>query len=163
MSTRDETTRYLTELVRRRLKREPGYWAEQVNVDPVMSHNASGIVDFMQFKPAWGGDPYEASPVVVEHGVFSFYEVKSCMDDFKSVHGLNFYGDENYLVCERELADELHRRLMLPKGCAVLCPDTARRGLRKVYENGTPYSMRKRTSAELLLCLMVAIKCGRSY
>lgn len=59
----------------------------------------------------------------LEHGRFVFVEVKSCMADFKSGHGLTFRGDDNWLVCPRGLADELHDKMLLPLGVQVYCPD----------------------------------------
>lgn len=59
----------------------------------------------------------------LEHGKFVFVEVKSCMADFKSGHGLTFLGDENWLVCPRDLAHELYDERLLPFGVQVYCPD----------------------------------------
>lgn len=59
----------------------------------------------------------------LEHGRFVFVEVKSCMADFKSGHGLTFLGDENWLVCPRDLAHELYDERILPFGVQVYCPD----------------------------------------
>lgn len=56
-------------------------------------------------------------------GRFVFVEVKSCMADFKSGYGLTFRGDDNWLVCPRDLADELHDKMLLPLGVQVYCPD----------------------------------------
>ena len=106
---RKDTTAELSELVRKRLANSTPYWAEQVDVEPAR-YGSCGIVDFMAFYPAWSQLQGVPSRVAVEQGRFDFYEVKSCMDDFNSGHGLNFYGDRNFLVCERELADELIAR-----------------------------------------------------
>lgn len=75
-------------------------------------------VDFMAFSPGVGGRNMK-----LEHGRFVFVEVKSCMADFKSGHGLTFRGDDNWLVCPRDLADELHDKMLLPMGVQVYCPD----------------------------------------
>lgn len=45
------------------------------------------------------------------------------MADFKSGHGLTFLGDENWLVCPRDLAHELYDERILPFGVQVYCPD----------------------------------------
>lgn len=66
----------------------------------------------MGFKPFTPG--YVLMPASVELGEFSCYEVKSCMADFKSGHGLTFYGDVNYLVTTRELAEERVSRNSFP-------------------------------------------------
>ena len=71
----------------------------------------------------------------LEHGRFVFVEVKSCMADFKSGHGLTFRGDDNWLVCPRDLADELHDKMLLPLGVQVYCPDNGG-SLRLRYDLG---------------------------
>ena len=45
------------------------------------------------------------------------------MADFKSGHGLTFHGDQNWLVCPRDLAHKLHDERLLPFGVQVYCPD----------------------------------------
>lgn len=39
----------------------------------------------------------------IERATVGVYEVKSCLADFKSGHGLNCVGDVNYIVCPYEL------------------------------------------------------------
>lgn len=46
----------------------------------------------------------------VERGKFTFYEVKSCMADYKSGNGTNFDGDENWMVCPVELFEEMRQK-----------------------------------------------------
>lgn len=65
--------------------------------------------------------------------IFVFVEVKSCMADFKSGHGLTFLGDENWLVCTRDLAHELYDECLLPFGVQVYCPDNGG-ALRLTYD-----------------------------
>ncbi len=115
--TRKDTISDLSALVERRLSRLGPWWAREVAIEPGLE---ARIVDYMAFRPASRADT--ATDGDVERGTFSFFEVKSCMADFESGHGLNFEGDENYLVCERELADELYRALRLPVAAAVLDP-----------------------------------------
>lgn len=106
-------------MVERKLANETPYWVSECNLN--IRENNSARVDYVAFTPAWGKGPEVSA---AELGRFDFYEVKSCMEDFKSGHGLNFEGDTNILVCERELADELCRRRMFPKNCdngAELC------------------------------------------
>lgn len=40
-----------------------------------------------------------------------------------SGHGLTFHGDQNWLVCPRDLAHELYDKRLLPFGVQVYCPD----------------------------------------
>lgn len=90
-----------------------------------------------------------------ERGKFCFVEVKSCMDDFTSGHGRTFEGDENWLVCPRELADALRDKRQLPRHCKVLCPDAAG-NLRVAYDTSElGRSFRKLSTAALLLQMVL--------
>lgn len=48
-------------------------------------------------------------------------------------HGLTFLGDENWLVCPRDLAHELYDERLLPFGVQVYCPDNGG-ALRLTYD-----------------------------
>lgn len=110
MSKRPEITGKLSELVKNRLRNAHMYWSPEVNFDKNQAGNRR--VDFVGFKPF---TPYLVDePTTVELGTFAFYEVKSSMADFKSGHGLTFYGDENYLVTTQELATELRVKFKRP-------------------------------------------------
>lgn len=110
--SRKDVTEELSKKVEKKLRRQFSLVAQEVWVDP--DHR----VDFMAFSPGVGGRNMK-----LEHGRFVFVEVKSCMADFKSGHGLTFRGDDNWLVCPRDLADELHDKMLLPLGVQVYCPD----------------------------------------
>lgn len=110
--SRSDVTEDLSGKVEKKLRREYSLVAQEVWVDP--KHR----VDFVAFSPGIGGPN-----VRMEHGRFVFVEVKSCMDDFNSGHGLTFRGDDNWLVCPRDLADDLHDKMLLPLGVKVYCPD----------------------------------------
>ena len=88
--SRTETTAMLSKLVEKRLKNRVSYWASEVNFDLGTPRNRR--IDYIGFKPFTPG--YVLEPSSVELGTFSCYEIKSCMSDFKSGHGLTFYGDE---------------------------------------------------------------------
>lgn len=153
MSKRNEITRELSRMVERKLANETPYWVSECNLN--IRENNSARVDYVAFTPSWGkGSEVSAA----ELGRFDFYEVKSCMEDFKSGHGLNFEGDTNILVCERELADELCRRRMFPKNCdKVLCPNKSRSALIAVYTpnpGGLQSNRRCYPASHLLLCMM---------
>lgn len=128
--SRAETTAMLSKLVEKRLKNRVSFWASEVNFDLGTSKNRR--IDFMGFKPFTPG--YVLMPASVELGEFSCYEVKSCMADFKSGHGLTFYGDVNYLVTTRELAEELRVNYLLPRNInQVLTPSKKRRQARTAF------------------------------
>lgn len=122
--SRKDVTADLSEKVAKKLRREHAFVAQEVWVDD--DHR----VDFVAFTPGRGGRNAK-----LEHGRFVFVEVKSCMADFKSGHGLTFLGDENWLVCPRELADKLRDEQLLPFGVQVYCPDRGG-ALRLVYDRG---------------------------
>ena len=119
MGQREETTEELSERVLARLRREYSLVSSEVWVDDV--HR----VDFVGFRPA-RNSPFPSS---IERGEFVFVEVKSCMNDFKSGHGLTFRGDANWLVCPPDLAQTLYEIRQLPKDAAgryfatFLCTD----------------------------------------
>ena len=156
-SERDEVTKKLNALVAKRLNRSTKYWADEVLIEPTSSHSAVGRVDFMAFYPSWRSP----SPCMVTHnGSFEFYEVKSCYEDFKSGYGLNFEGDINYLVCTQELAQQLYEKMELPKGVHVLVPDKSWRRLIQKFDLYQGFSLRKRSTEELLFCLLQRIIGG---
>lgn len=125
MRQRDNITSCLSERVLARLRREYPLVASEVWVDD--DHR----VDFVAFKPeSFSPGRSSPTPSSIERGEFVFVEVKSCMADFKSGHGLTFRGDANWLVCPQSLAESLYQTMGLPNGAAVFCPDAGGR-LRK--------------------------------
>lgn len=153
--TRSETTNYLSDLVRKRLSNQTSFWAEEVELD-----FGKFRVDFVGFSP-YNLLNLGMGPVPIDKGIFSFYEVKSCMGDFKSGHGKNFFGDENYLVCEKSLADELYINGLLPSGVKVLVPNKNKTALIVAYDSSGafgPWSRRTKTSSELLWNMINARK-----
>ena len=120
MGQREETTEELSERVLARLRREYSLVSSEVWVDDV--HR----VDFVGFRPA-RNSPFPSS---IERGEFVFVEVKSCMNDFKSGHGLTFRGDANWLVCPPDLAQTLYETRQLPKDAAVFCPGASTEKIR---------------------------------
>ncbi|VDG18218.1 hypothetical protein [Lactobacillus brevis] [Lactiplantibacillus mudanjiangensis] len=145
MSERPDITRKLSELVEKRLRNSRMYWSPEVNFDKNQAGNRR--VDFVGFKPFT--PDYVDEPASVELGTFAFFEIKSSIADFESGHGLTFYGDENYLVCTEELAEQLHQDMKLPNDVnAILCPNSKWTGLRTKFKcRGTH---RKRAAAEIL-------------
>lgn len=137
MTSRDDVTRNLSEAVLKRLRREFTLVAQEVWVDDV--HR----VDFVGFKPF----PMVSYPASLERGTFVFAEVKSCMDDYKSGHGLTFDGDINWLVCTQELRNQLGYRI--PYQASMLCPNKAG-ALTTVIEGAGHRSFRRASALELL-------------
>lgn len=141
--TRDEVTSELTSKDLKKLRCEFTLVAQEVWVDD--DHR----VDFVGFKPLVS-TPYPAS---LERGTFVFVEVKSCMADYKSGHGLTFDGDRNWLVCPKELCETLRESLMLPYGTAVLCPNKAGALVERIHS--VEYGSRRGKGALELLWRMV--------
>lgn len=144
LGQREETTEELSERVLARLRREYSLVSSEVWVDDV--HR----VDFVGFRPA-RNSPFPSS---IERGEFVFVEVKSCMNDFKSGHGLTFRGDANWLVCPPDLAQTLYETRQLPKDAAVFCPD-ARGRLQKKFDIGIGSGSSRIASVSELLFRMV--------
>lgn len=94
-------------------------------------------VDFMQFVP-----PSQMSVGCLEKGKFLCYEIKSCLNDFKSGYGQNYVGEENYLVMPMELYKKVIHDI--PYGVGVLVPIpkyTGRKSndINKEFENPTEF------------------------
>lgn len=141
---RNETTRELTDKALARLRRENMLVAMEVWVD--MDHR----VDLVAFRPHGRGWVDATNDMMLERGTFTFCEVKSCMDDYRSGHGLCFGGDENWLVCP----EEMRGKLIGPDAthAAVYTPDASGRLRKRVDEriwHGVP-SMRMKPALELL-------------
>lgn len=126
MGRRDDTTSELSERVLARLRREYTLVASEVWVDE--DHR----VDFVGFRP----ERLSTFPSSIERGEFVFVEVKSCMADFKSGHGLTFLGDANWLACPAALAQSLYETCQLPK-TRRYSARTAGDGFRKNMTSGS--------------------------
>lgn len=94
-------------LINSKLNIRGGYWASEVTLD--YGSDKTKRVDFMQFKPV---NTMSASGI--EKGEFICYEVKSCLEDYKSGHGQNFIGERNYFVMPMLLYKQLKDILISP-------------------------------------------------
>ncbi len=92
---RKEITNFLTELLIKERLTDRKYYAREVTLDYGTGNEKR--VDVMQFKPR--GVTYVSD---IEAGLFICYEIKSCKEDVYSGNGLNFVGDENYIVTTME-------------------------------------------------------------
>ena len=156
--SRTGVTNTLSDLVRKKISNNSNFWAEEVELD-----FGKARVDFVGFQPFNIGQN-GMCPASIDKGVFSFYEVKSCMADFNSGHGKTFLGDENYLVCERELADELYKKGILPHGVKVLVPNKPRNALVVAFDNSNSvgnWSRRTKSASELLWNMISARKSNK--
>lgn len=152
--SRAETTAMLSELVEKRLRNQTAFWASEVNFDRNTPEERR--VDYVGFKPLnVNGEPVPAS---VEKGCFGFYEVKSCMADFTSGNGLTFYGDQNYLVCTKELCDEIvWQKMVPPRVNAILTPDsTGSKLILGHVQSNHDMSYRRRPASEIFWAMVKA-------
>lgn len=151
---RTETTAALSRLVEQHIRRRCRLWAPEVTL------GSGGRVDYMGFQPH-GECPDAAS---IERGTLVCYEIKSCRADFESGHGLNMVGDENWLVCPRELCAELRSAHLLPPTAGVLCPDASwRRLLETIHQPPSAYKYRRRMSAAEAIWRIAKESYGANY
>lgn len=150
---RIETTEKLSKLAEKHIASRCKLWAPEVDVP-------CGRVDFMGFTPY--GDMVDASSI--ERGRLTCYEVKSCMDDFMSGHGLNLIGDMNWIVCPKELCKELREGLRLPGHTGVLCPDRDYSKLiETVYQPSPAYRFHRSMSAAEAIWRIAKKSYGATY
>ena len=155
MESRKEVTRCLSELVENRITGLNMVWSREVPFDKGTSSERR--VDYVAFRPFMPEQRVE--PSSLELGTFEFYEIKSCIADFESGHGLTFEGDENYLVTVPDLAERLRVEHRIPDDCtAVLVPTSDWSRLRRAFGKDSDMHYRsihrRRTAGELLLSIV---------
>ena len=166
--SRPEITALLSrELVELKLERKNSYsfWAHEVWLDRYTDHEKR--VDFVAFFPHGGVRFTDGAHV--ERGRFHFFEVKSCMADLRSGHGLNFEGDANFLVIPVEMWEPLKVELIENqegyisssiRNTKCLLYGAGRNGKPGFFETGEYIEQtytRNRGAAELLMCMMRAM------
>lgn len=123
---RKETTKLLSDmLVRDVLKRK--YWANEVTFN--YGRKGECRIDFMKFEPV------NQTTSGIERGVFSAYEVKCCLADYKSKNGHNLIMDKNYYVMPMELYKKVVREL--PHNVGIYCPIPHGRDKHEEFDNPT--------------------------
>lgn len=168
---RKEITAGLSALLEQRFARNAVKYAREVEL---MVGGDSVRVDYMSYQYPVGCWYRNTS---AELGTLTVYEVKSCMDDFKSGHGLGFVGDRNVLVCPAALAEELIGSRKLPYDVdEVLAPvrcGTAVDGeyageidgfsLKKIFGRKRRKESRAVTTAYGLAQMLYAIHCHGDF
>lgn len=176
---RKETTKFLSNLLEGELKALGRHYAKEVTIDNG-SINVKRV-DFMEFTPGVG-----IFISGIEKGIFTCYEVKSCLEDVYSGNGLNFLGEKNYIVTDmatyKKIAEEIqnsrfdeHIRKANPEssryyGIMVAVPEG--RKPENEFANPTPLETncrwtyrkilpcrqgpRRRSTTELLFCMLRA-------
>lgn len=167
---RKEKTELLRNLLRAKLNSKRGvHSAAEVSLD----YGTKNVkrVDFVSFEPR-----DQMSIAGLESGVFTFYEIKSCREDFKSGFGLNFEGDKNYIVTDMPTYKDLVAHgdidnskmfnigvmVAIPKGVNVLDEFEKPNNLTTAIEwelvvvKAAHRKQRKRSMGELLFCMLRA-------
>ena len=177
---RKQITELLTNtLTNTRLSDLGVHYATEVTFDMGTMHPKR--VDVVSFHPQ--GGTYVSD---IEKGKFVCYEVKSCKEDLYSGNGLNFFGEQNYLVMTMETYKEVMHDLTEGKfkeylrqnfpesstyfGVIVLIPLT--KSDTEEFKNPTPLDSntrwqmkvilpcrvgpRKRSITEMLFCMLRA-------
>lgn len=166
---RKETTEFLSKLlIHTRLTGVGKHYASEVTLD--FGKRKQKRVDFVQFTPQ---NAYSVGGI--EKGEFTFYEIKSCKEDFNSGHGLTFDGDKNYLVTTMETYKAILNQIRSNDfpyyvGVMVACPYHIA-DVYAEFENPTPLDApdtqwelkiiipahnhsRERSLTELLFCMV---------
>lgn len=154
MGERSDVTRMLSKLVEKRLTNRCMLWSREVTFD--MDTDRERRVDYVGFTP-YRRPNGRAEAEGLELGTFEFYEIKSCLADFTSGHGLTFYGDENWLVTTRELAERLRTGRMLDGSFHVLAPTSDGARLHPMFGYfDDPGRRRTRPAGEILIRMLDA-------
>lgn len=152
---RKETTEFLTDLLISTRLSDRKYYAREVTLD-YGTVNPKRI-DVMEFKPE--GVTFCSD---IEKGIFICYEIKSCVQDVYSGNGLNFYGEQNYIVTTMDtykklindtdkLEDHIKKTMGVKTcpefGCFVAVPEHINlkdvKTLKKEYDNPTKFEDEK--------------------
>ena len=113
---RSEITAFLSECIERHIDphNDPRiYWAKEVTFDYATGNAVR--VDYMKFKPV------NNTVSGIEKGDFYCYEIKSCVEDFKSKNGHNFLGDYNYYVMLQDVFESV--KGLIPHSIGVIMPN----------------------------------------
>ncbi len=95
----------------------------------------SGYADCLTFKLDY---KHNQLPII------TVYEIKISYADFKSEHGHNFYGDENYYIVPKKLLEEIkNKEPYLPLGVGFYVYDEEKDKIRKVISS-TRQSLKRR-------------------
>lgn len=157
---RPEITEFLSEILVAQRFCGFKYWSSEVTLNYGTTNQKR--VDFMQFEPK------NTTVSGIEKGEFICYEVKSCLDDYKSGHGKNFEGDRNYFVMPMKLYNKVRKDIDYYTG--VMVPIPRGRTIQEEMSDPTPLDRslkwdlsivknthiknRKYATSELLFCML---------
>lgn len=137
MMGRKEIADGLSFLLEKRLRREGAKFVHEVEIEEPITRKLLRV-DYMAYRYP---KMRQGSLYFADQGTVTIYEVKSCMADFKSGHGLGFYGDRNVLVCPSSLAHQLYAdgTVKWTTGMDVYCPLPSGRSVKAEMAEQTPY------------------------
>ena len=169
ITKRKDITEFLGNLlVSTRLTGMGKHYAKEVSLDVGSGKGKEKRVDFMQFLPV-----NQYSVAGLEKGEFICYEIKSCIEDVLSGHGLNAEGERNYIVTTMKTYKKIIElkqkgKEVIPHEFGVMVACHSDRF--SEFENPTPLShgndwrleiiqhaslkYRKRSITELLFCML---------
>ena len=126
MSSRPDVTAMLSAELERQVLSKFRLWGSEVKLCEGDRFGApqGGRVDYMAFEPL----DMSCSVRSIEAGTVHVFEVKSCMDDLKSGHGMNLVGDVNWLVCTADLWREIVEKEVNTSGWKPLVWDWVKPG-----------------------------------
>ena len=107
------------------------YWAKEVTFN--YGRVDQFRVDYMKFKPV------NQSASGIEKGVFTTYEIKSCLDDFRSINGHNHIAEKNYYVMPLELYRKVAAEIKSGIGVYVPVPYGRKTYLKDTTEEIIPF------------------------
>lgn len=156
---RKETTKFLSEkLIACRLSGNGKHWASEVTLDWGHGKGKEKRVDFMLFEPA-----NQFTVAGIEKGIFTSFEIKSCMADYKSGNGLTFITEKNYIVMPMELYRKAtiygnpgaefpsEFALQIPWDIGVMVPIPYNKTIHEEIENPTPLDADTQWNMEIVI------------
>jgi len=144
-------------LIRDKLKNK--YWANEVTINWGLESECR--VDFISYSPK------NQSVSGIEQGIFTCYEVKSCVADFRSKNGHNFLGDKNYYVMTMEAYKTLKENGEIPafayEGIYVALPNQWKSGRMLEQELESPTEFTGDIEDWKLHCIVKSRKKDRGH
>lgn len=115
--SRKQTTAALSKMLERDVL-DKAYWASEVTIDYMTEPKR---VDYMAYRPQ------NQTVSGIEKGHFTVYEVKSCVEDFRSKNGHNFIAEKNYYVMPLDVYEKVKDEV--PYGVGVYCQHASKKYL----------------------------------
>jgi len=135
--TRREITAFLTALLRKKLMHERKYYSTETTFN--WGRKNEFRIDFMTFAPR------NQSVAGIEAGIVTGYEIKSCVEDYRSPNGHNLHFDKNYYVMPMTTRNAIIREK--PHSIGTYIPHRISITAKEEWENPTDFSAIEYTGA----------------